>query len=73
MDANLLNFLCLQHMKLLTALQTKLIGFRSNLDPDQTISCDYSNFDRSNNHMTTLTKISKNPHWYGLQNQDFKI
>ena len=31
------------------ALQTRLIGFRSNLDPDLTIGYDCSDFDRSNN------------------------
>ena len=39
----------------LSALQTKLIRFRSNLDPDLTIGYDCSDFDRSNNHMTKLT------------------
>ena len=54
------------------ALQSKLIVFRSNSDPDLTISSDCSCLERSIDHLTTLTKISENLHCFGQQNWDFK-
>ena len=55
------------------SLQTELIGFRSILDPGLKIGCDCSGFYKSNHQKTKLTKKSKNPRWFCLQNSGFKV
>ena len=55
------------------ALQTRLIGFRSNLDPTLKIGCDCPDFYKSNPQKAMLARWSKNLHWFLLQNSDIQL